>query len=86
MNTQSFQIDIPLAPSVSEWVQSVSVPGITLGEANIETPFVRQPEPGDKLIFSPLSFSFIVDEEMKNWTEMFNWMMLCYLLANMNKD
>jgi len=75
MNTQSFQIDIPLAPSVNEWVQSVSVPGITLGEANIETPFVRQPEPGDKLIFSPLSFSFIVDEEMKNWTEMFNWMM-----------
>jgi|TARA_B100001094_G_scaffold16713_1_gene14410 hypothetical protein len=74
MNTQSFQIDIPLAPSVNEWVQSVSLPGITLGEASLENPFIRQPEPGDKLIFSPLSFSFIVDEQMKNFIEMFNWM------------
>jgi len=74
MNTQSFQIDIPLAPSVNEWVQSVSLPGITLGEASLENPFIRQPEPGDKLIFSPLSFSFIVDEQMKNFIEMYNWM------------
>jgi len=74
MNTQSFQIDIPLAPSINEWVQSVSLPGITLGEASLENPFIRQPEPGDKLIFSPLSFSFIVDEQMKNFIEMFNWM------------
>ena len=74
MNTQSFQIDIPLAPSVNEWIQSVSLPGLTLGEASIENPFIRQPEPGDKLIFSPLSFSFIVDEQMKNFIEMYNWM------------
>tara|TARA_B110000495_G_C22973868_1_gene571824 strand:- start:85 stop:597 length:513 start_codon:yes stop_codon:yes gene_type:complete len=74
MNTQVFQIDIPLAPSVNEWVQSVSVPGVTLGEASIENQLIRQPEPGDKLIFSPLSFSFLVDEEMKNWKEMFDWM------------
>jgi hypothetical protein len=74
MNTQSFQIDIPLAPSVNEWIQSVSLPGMTLGEASIENPFIRQPEPGDKLIFSPLSFSFIVDEQMKNFIEMYNWM------------
>ena len=77
MNTQVFRIDIPLAPSINEWVQSVSVPGVTLGEVSIENQLVRQPEPGDKLMFSPLSFSFLVDEEMKNWTEMFNWMSAC---------
>ena len=77
MNTQVFQIDIPLAPSVNEWIQSVSVPGLTLGEAQMENQLVRVPVPGDKLIFSPLSFSFLVDEGMKNWSEMFNWMIAC---------
>lgn len=74
LNTQVFQMDIPLAPSVNEYIQSVSLPGITLGEAQIETPFIRQPEPGDKLIFSPISISFLIDEHMKNWKEIFNWM------------
>ena len=72
--TQVFQMDIPLAPSVNEFIQSVSLPGVTLGEAQIETPFIRQPEPGDKLIFSPISISFLVDEYMNNWKEVFNWL------------
>ena len=47
MNTQVFQIDIPLAPSVNEWIQSVSVPGLTLGEAQMENQLIRVPVPGD---------------------------------------
>lgn len=74
LNTQTFNFSINLCPKLTSYVQSVSVPGVTLGEAGVETPFVRVPEPGDKLTYSVLGVSFLVDEEMKNWLEIFDWM------------
>jgi hypothetical protein len=74
LNTQTFNFSVAMCPTLTSYVQSVSVPGVTLGEAGIETPFVRIPEPGDKLTYSVLGVSFLVDEEMKNWLEIFDWM------------
>ena len=74
LNTQTFNFSINMCPKLTEYVQSVSIPGVTLGEAGAETPFVRIPEPGDKLTYSVLGVSFLVDEELKNWLEIFDWM------------
>jgi len=74
MNTQVFQLAIPYTPSVNEYVQSVSLPGVTLGEAFMETPLIKSPEPGDKLIYSPLAITFLVDEGLKNWKELYDWL------------
>ena len=53
-NNQTFNLAINKCPTVSEYVSSVSVPGLTLGEAIADTPFVSRKEPGDKIIFSVL--------------------------------
>lgn len=74
LNTQTFSFSTNTCPSLTDYVQSVSIPGVTLGEAAVETPFVKRPEPGDKLIYSVLSVGFLVDEEMKNWLEIYNWL------------
>ena len=60
-------------PSLSPFVQGVSLPGLTFGEALLGTPFADRKEPGDKIIFSVLSVSFLVDEEMKTWMEIYEW-------------
>jgi len=48
LNTQTFSFSTNTCPSLTDYVQSVSIPGVTLGEAAVETPFVKRPEPGDK--------------------------------------
>lgn len=40
------------------------------------TPFVSVKAPS-KMEFDELNITFIVDEEMKNWLEIFNWMRSC---------
>lgn len=69
-----FKFTIKKAPHVNFFVQSVNLPSISLGEADVETPFSKIPFPGTKLTFGNLSVTFKVDEDMKNYLEMFNWM------------
>lgn len=73
LSNQSFQLSILKCPSLSPFVQGVSLPGMTFGEALLGTPFADRKEPGDKIIFSVLSVSFLVDEEMKAWMEVYDW-------------
>jgi predicted nucleotidyltransferase len=53
--------------------QTASLPTITMSEVLMPTPFVSVKAPS-KLDFDELSITFVVDEEMKNWLEIFNWM------------
>jgi len=50
------------------------VPGISLANIAINTPFTVVNEPGDQVTFEPLVVQFIVDEEMRNWLEVWDWM------------
>lgn len=69
-----FKFVIKKAPHVNFFVQSVNLPSVSLGEADVETPFSKIPFPGTKLTFGNLSVTFKIDEDMKNYLEMFNWM------------
>jgi hypothetical protein len=44
-----------------------------MSEVQMPTPFVPLKSPS-KLDFDELSITFIVDENLKNWLEIFNWM------------
>jgi hypothetical protein len=69
-----FRFAIKKTPNVNYFVQAASVPSLTLGVANVPTPFVKLPLPGDHLQFGTFSITFRVDEEMRNYMELFNWM------------
>ena len=47
--------------------------GITLGEAQFPTPMSDMPLSGDKLTFDTLNIQFIVDEELRNYRELWEW-------------
>jgi hypothetical protein len=68
-----FTFTIKKTPGVNYFVQSVSLPSLTLGQSDIQTPFVKLPIPGDHIDFSTLSITFRVDEEMNNYKEIFDW-------------
>ena len=53
--------------------QQVNLPGVTLGEVVIPTPFLDMYSPGTKLTYNPLDVTFLVDEELEGWKQMYNW-------------
>jgi hypothetical protein len=74
LQDSSFQLVLPRFQNVQFHGQGVSIPGITLNAARAATPYVDMPLAGDKMVFSPLQTTFIIDENLSNYEEIFNWM------------
>lgn len=53
--------------------QEVNIPGVTLGEVQRTTPFLDMYSPGTKMTYEPLKISFILNEDMQSWKDMYNW-------------
>ena len=68
-----FKFSIQKTPNVNYFVQAINLPSVTLGETQLPTPFKRIPMPGDHLEYGDLSITFKVDEDMKNYIELLNW-------------
>lgn len=68
-----FKFVLKRTPGVNYFVQSVNVPGMTLGSADVKTPFATLPFPGDKVTYNDLAITFRVDEELRNFKEIYNW-------------
>jgi hypothetical protein len=49
------------------------VPGISLSEVPQNTPFVDVYLPGEKAIYDLLNVTFYIDEELKGWIEIHDW-------------
>ena len=60
-------------PKTTWFCTTANVPGITLGEAQYATPMSDMFITGDKLTFETLNITFIVDEELQNYRELWDW-------------
>ena len=60
-------------PKTNWFCTAANVPGITLGEAQYPTPMSDMFVTGDKLTFETLNITFIVDEELQNYRELWDW-------------
>lgn len=71
---KDFRLEILRLPMVNYFISSADIPGITTTAAIYPTPFTDIKVPGDKIQFSPLTITFNVDEDLRNWEELFSWM------------
>ena len=69
-----FRFGINQLPKVEFFTVSANIPGISAGTATYATPFKDIPTVGEKLDYSNLSISFIVDEYLENYISLHNWM------------
>jgi len=69
-----FKFNLQKAPTVDFFSQSANIPSIDLGVAVQSTYLKDIPVPGDKLVFNDFSIRFLVDENLKNYLEISNWM------------
>ena len=68
-----FKFQIKKAPHVNFFIQQVNIPSIFLQPVETGNPFVNIPFPGEHLKFGELKISFKVDEDLKNYLEIYNW-------------
>ena len=69
----TWRMNIERIPKVTWFLTSAQVPGVNLGQAMIPSPLIDQQLPGDKLTFEPLNVTFLVDEELQNYRELWDW-------------
>ena len=74
LSPTGFKFQIQKLPHVNYFCTSADIPDITLGQVDQENIFIRIPVPGDKLQFSPLNLAFSIDEDMKNFKEIYDWL------------
>jgi len=60
-------------PNVEFFCQSANIPGVSVSEISVPTPFNPHYVAGDGVNYEELSIRIIVDENMKNWQEIYNW-------------
>ena len=71
----NFRMVLQKAPLLNFFLQSASIPGLSFaGNISMPTPLLDIPIPGERLVYSPLTVSFMVDEDLTNYLEIFNWM------------
>ena len=68
-----FRFKCTKLPKVEFFCQSANIPGIGLGEAEMDTPLKSIPFPGDKVTYQTLDLSFLVDENLNNYKELHDW-------------
>lgn len=74
LSPNGFRFSIMKLPDVTYNVQQVSIPNISLGDYDMTNLFATLPIPGNRLTYDPLSIQFLVDEGMRNYISIYNWM------------
>jgi hypothetical protein len=62
-------------PNITFYLQKFTIPSIALGTVEVPNPFSSLPLAGDHIDWGQLFFDFILDEDMKDYEELFNWIM-----------
>ena len=60
-------------PEVNYFCQSATLPGISISSIPVPTPLKTIELSGDEVAFEELTIKFIVDENMKNWLAIYDW-------------
>ena len=68
-----FKFSLKRSPGLNFFVVKAKVPSITIGTATLPSPFKRIPLAGDSIEYGDLDLVFKVDENLINYTEIYNW-------------
>ena len=69
-----FKFLIERIPTVEFFCQTVNIPEISIGNRTIETRVKAYDTPGDKMTFGDLNLTFMINENMDNYYEIYKWL------------
>jgi hypothetical protein len=74
LQSTKFRLTFGRLPGLTYFCQSANFPGVSLTEIPRYTPFVDLYHAGEKLVYDTFNITFLVDEELRSWTEIHDWM------------
>lgn len=74
LNTYGYQVLIKKLPYVKYFTQKFEHPGCSIPSTSQPNPFTSIPHSGEHILYEPLTVDFKVDEDMKNYIEVYNWL------------
>ncbi len=69
-----FNLTLNTKEKVEFFSNTATIPALTLGTAIQTTPLRNIDVPGDELLFDDFTMSFLVDEDLKNYMIVHNWL------------
>lgn len=75
LQSSKFILAFNRLPTVQYFCQEANLPGVTLGSTEFNTPLVNVPVAGNKLEYSEFEVTFLVDEQLQSWYELYKWML-----------
>jgi hypothetical protein len=74
LQSTKFRLTFDRLPGITYFCQVANFPGVSLTEVIRPTPFVDLYTPGEKLIYDTFNITFFVDEDLRSWLELHDWM------------
>ena len=68
-----FRFTLSNFPEVTYFCQAANIPGISLAGVDFPTPMKNIQFSGDEVSFEELAIRFVVDENLKNWLSIYDW-------------
>jgi len=75
LQSSKFILAFERLPTVQYFCQQANLPGVSLGSATFPTPLRDVPIAGNKLSYSEFDVTFIVDEQLQSWNELYKWLL-----------
>lgn len=75
LQSSKFILAFERLPTVQYFCQEANLPGATLSEATFSTPLRDVPIAGNKLSYGEFDITFIVDEQLQSWNELYKWLL-----------
>jgi hypothetical protein len=69
-----FQVTVKKLPNVEFFVQKFDIPSLSMSPPEVANPFNKLYQGADKITYSEINLSFIIDEKMENYKEVMDWM------------
>ena len=74
LRPNGFKFQVHNIPNVAFFCQGANIPDMPLGFPVQTTPLQDIPFPGDKITFGDLNIRFLIQEDMTNYIELYNWL------------
>lgn len=75
LQSSKFILAFNRLPTVQFFCQEVNLPGVSLGSLEFATPLRDVPIAGNKLSYNEFDITFMVDEQLQSWNELYKWLL-----------
>lgn len=69
-----YSMEFPTLPFLRYFCQSANIPSISTSAVTVSSPFADMKRHGDKLVYDQLVVTALIDEDMRVWEEIYDWL------------